>query len=177
MDNSVSAIHVLGELLSGHATPVVVPGRLAPSAVYDLQYRTAVVAAAFEFHAKPYGIDKRRIHAGKLKLLQFIASRPGLMPMVQQWSDSQGDAQLSLAASQRLRRGFLSDLMHDDVIAFLAARGILVESGSHLVSEAGKGFLHEFYTATAEQGLFVSERVTLEKLRGIQITNVMLEGW
>jgi len=38
----------LGELLTGRARPIISPERLAPSAIYDLKYRIAVVGAAFD---------------------------------------------------------------------------------------------------------------------------------
>ena len=124
MDKIANPLKAIGELLAGRAQPVVVPERLAPSAIYDLQYRVAVIASALEMHAKPYGLNQRRIHAARLKLLQFIACRPRLLGMFRSWSQAQHDAQLSFATSQRLRRGFLGDQMHEDVVALLVARGV-----------------------------------------------------
>src|SRR6202049_295348 len=119
MDKIANPLQAIGELLAGHAQPVVAPERLAPSAIYDLQYRMAVTASTFEMHSKPHGMNQRRIHAARLKLLQFVASRPRLLAVLRNWSKAQHDAQLSISTSQRLRRGFLGDQMHEDVVTFL----------------------------------------------------------
>ncbi len=177
MDRVVSPIHDLAELLSGRAQPVVIPERLAPSASYDLRYRIAVIAAAFEIHAKPFGVSgQRRISAGRLKLLQFVARRPWLIEMVRDWSGSQHDAQLAMTASQRLRRGFLGDQMHEDVIEFLVARGVFVRLGGHIVSDS-MAFLMQVYSGVVDENLFPAERDVLQELLDVKITNDMLEGW
>jgi hypothetical protein len=164
-------------LLAGHATPVVAIERLAPSSYYDLQYRTAIIASAIRCHAKPYAVNSVRIQTARLKLLQFIACRSWLIPMVQRWSDAQHDAQLALLASQRLRRGFLGDSMHDDVTGYLVAMGALTQSGSHVICPAENGLLADLYNAIVEADLFVTERDALDELGHIKITNPMLEGW
>jgi hypothetical protein len=85
--SSRPALKTLSELLqSGHATPSVRTERLVPSAIYDLQYRMFVVAAAFVMHAK--GVDPfgSRIQAARLRLLQFVAIRPWLLPVIESWS-------------------------------------------------------------------------------------------
>lgn len=82
-----SAIETLSALLqSSHAQPRVRPERLVPSAIYDLDCRVFVIAAAFELHAKGELLTGRRIHATKLKLLQFVAIRPRLLPVIRSWS-------------------------------------------------------------------------------------------
>jgi hypothetical protein len=177
MDKISNPIHALANLLSGRAQPIVVPERLAPSAIYDLEYRMSVIAAAFEIHAKPYGVaGQRRVAAVRLKLLQFVACRPWLTAMMREWSGAQHDAQLAMASSQRLRRGFLGDQMHEDVMEFLVARGVFVRIGSHIVS-GNMSFLTDLYSASVERGLFPAERRVLHELLDVQITNAMLEGW
>jgi hypothetical protein len=177
MDKIANPLRAIGELLAGRAQPVVTPERLAASAIYDLQYRMAVIASAFEMHSKPHGVSQRRIHAARLKLLQFIACRPRLLAVLRDWSQAQHDAQLSIATSQRLRRGFLGDQMHEDVVTFLVARGILVWSGSHVATGPGSDWLTQLHSATIEQGIFAMERDVLEELLDVRITNAMLEGW
>lgn len=82
-----SAIETLSELLqAGHAKLQVRTDRLVPSAIYDVNYRMFLIAAAFELHAKPAPPVARRIHATKLKLLQFIAIRPWLISVIKAWS-------------------------------------------------------------------------------------------
>lgn len=171
-------LHTLAELLRGSgAQPLFSPERLAPSTLYDLQYRLAVTACAFETHAKAYSASLRRIQGAKLKLLQFIAIRPWLVPVVREWAGSRRDPQLSLLMAQRLRRGFLGDAMHDDVIAFWAARGILTRNGAHLLSGTNVALLANLHSAMIENNLFAPEREALQQLAGVTITNAMLEGW
>src|SRR5690606_4111004 len=107
---------------------------LAPSAIYDLQYRLTVVACAFVRHARTDVLGNLRMQAARLKLYQFVACRPRLLPVVKEWSKHRSDAQLSMLSSQALRRGFLSDQMHDDVIAFLVARNSLIHANQYLAS-------------------------------------------
>jgi hypothetical protein len=146
---SHSAIVTLSALLEeSHAKPKMRIERLALSGIYDLDYRVFVVAAAFERHAKHAPPIGRRIHATKLKLLQFIAIRPRLLPIIKEWSAAKREEELSFT-TQDLRRGFLGDQMFDSVVAFLVA---------------------------IETGLFELERQTIETLSDIKITVRMLEG-
>lgn len=177
MDRVANPLEAIGELLAGRARPVIALERLAPSATYDLQYRTAVIAAAFELHAKPVGQGDRRILAPRLKLLQFIPCRPWLLDMVRRWSKAQGDAQLLLATSQRLRHGYLGDQTHEEVLAFLIARGMLAWSPPHVTAGPGFEWLRQVYVASVEREIFCAERAVLKDLLGIRITNAMLEGW
>ena len=175
MSNVSGAISTLADLLAGRAKPIIELNRLAPSSFYDVQYRTFVVAAAFEMHARKWDGDQR-ITVAKLKLLQFIATRPWLLATVRQWSQSRHDAQLSLMSSQRLRRGFLADTMHDELVAFLVAREIFVRDGAHLLSGETAGVLRDLYTYGVRENWFKAEREALEALKGIKVTNDMLEG-
>lgn len=177
MDRITNPLEAIGELLSGRARPVIAMERLAPSAVYDVRYRIAVIAAAFELHAKPVAHGGRRILAPRLKLLQFIACRPWLLEMVRRWSRAQGDAQLLLSTSQRLRHGYLGDQTHEEVLSLLIARDMLSWSAPHVTAGPGIELLRHVYVASVEQELFCAERGVLEDLLGIRITNAMLEGW
>jgi hypothetical protein len=168
-------LETLRELLTGHAKPVINADRLAPSATYDLDYRLAVIALAFEQFAKPVALGRRRIATARLKLFQFIAQRPWLLPVIKQWGDAQQDAKQSLLAPQRLRRGYVDDRMFNDMIDFLVARGSLVRSESHL-TETGTQFSREVNTRAHNEGLFQSERATLEALKFVTLTKAMLEG-
>jgi hypothetical protein len=171
-----SAIATLSALLEeSHAQPKLRIERLAPSAIYDLDYRVFVAAAAFERHAKAAPPIARRIHATKLKLLQFIAIRPRLLPIIQEWSKAKHEEELSFT-TQDLRRGFLGDQMFDSVIAFLVARGALEWMGTHLVEGKNATLLSTISAAATESDLFEIERQTIEELAAIKITVRMLEG-
>jgi len=171
-------IQILAELLqAGQAKPLVRPDRFAPSAFYDLHYRMLVLAYAFEIHANPFASQQRRISSARLRLLQFAACRPWLLPTLRQWSDARDDAQLSVFSSQRLRRGFLGDTVHDDVVAFLVARRVFSRMGAHLITDTNAILLTQLNQAGIANRLLSAERLVLEELANVKITNYMLEGW
>ena len=168
-------LETLRELLSGHAKPVIDFDRLAPSATYDFDYRIAVIALAFEQLAKPADLGRRRIATARLKLYQFVAQRPWLLPVIAQWGEAQKDAQESLLVPQRLRRGYVDDRMFNDVIDFLVARGSLTRGESHL-TETATQFSREVSANAVREELFLSERSTLAALGDVTLTNAMLGG-
>jgi hypothetical protein len=175
MPKGSSPLRLLASLLSGYAKPVIDLDRLAPSSVYDLDYRIAIVALAFEVYSKPFMAGVRRIRTGELKLVQFIAQRPWLLPVIHQWSNSRRDHQASLYVPQHLRRGYLADTMFDDVIDFLIARGSLVRGASHLI-EGTTPLFRSILNAALQGALFTAELEVLNELRGLTVTNEMLEG-
>lgn len=165
-------------LENGFAKPILVPSRLAPSAIYDMQYRTAVIALVWSRFSKAFGAaEHRRISSSRLKLLQFIALRSWLLPSIKEWSKGVGQSSFAFAHSMRIRRGFLSDTAHDDVINYLAACGIFLRQESHLVSGTNSKILDEITESIEEQGFFATELNTIRELSDIRITNEMLEGW
>jgi hypothetical protein len=167
----------LAEVLrSGSVQPIVSPDRVAPSTVYDIEYRTAVTACAFDLHARLDSSGTRRIQAIRLKLLQFLAIRPWLIPVLQRWANTQADPQLSVIASQE-RRGFLGDTVHDHVVEYLVARQILAKSTSHLSLGTNGAILEKLSRALTSTGLFENERAALTEMKDIKVTNTMLEGW
>ena len=172
-------IEELADLLEGSkATPIIVPSRLAPSAIYDVDYRAAVIALVFEKFAKSIGpLSLRRISAAKLKLLQFITLRPWLITALREWSEGSARGSLELTHSVRIRRGFLSDTAYEDVIDLLVGFGILARQGSHLATGSNAARLTETAEIIREEGLFESERTTVSMLADIKLTNDMLEGW
>ncbi|HYR88476.1 MAG TPA: hypothetical protein VE422_30635 [Terriglobia bacterium] len=170
------AIQALSEFLQSAEVKLRVRAeRLVPSAIYDLQYRMFVTAAAFEIHAKPLTPFGSRIHATRLKLLQFVAIRPWLLPVIEEWSSSPDNEQGAFDA-QELRRGFLGDKTHDHVVAFLVARGAFDWSGSHLLAGKRSDILTDLSAFARENELFNSEREILTALIKVRITNRMLEG-
>jgi|SRR5208282_1915044 len=179
MSNNPHPIEKLAALLGGsNAQPVIIPSRLAPSAIYDVDYRTAIIALVFEAFSKPIGVGpERRISAAKLKLLQFVAIRPWLLPAIREWSEGLAQGSLDLIHSVRIRRGFISDTAHEDVMNVLVASGIFVRDGSHVVTSERANYLHEVASSTTQNGLFENERKMISLLASVRITNNMLEGW
>jgi hypothetical protein len=179
MPEKLQPIEQLAALLQhSGAEPVIVPSRLAPSAIYDVEYRTTIVALVFERFAKPPApSDHRKIASSRLKLLQFITLRPWLLTAIRQWGEAGEQSGFAFSHSLRIRRGFLSDTAHDDVINYLVARGIFLRNDTQIVSGKNAAALTEIAQSIVEQDLFSSERRVMEHLGEIKITNAMLEGW
>jgi hypothetical protein len=110
-----------------------------------------------------------------MKLFQFIAQRPWLLPVIRQWSNSKRAHQSSLLIPQHLRRGYLADTMFDGVIDFLIARGTFVRGASHLV-EGEASFSRTIYENSLRSELFIPELEVLTELKELSLTNDMLEG-
>jgi hypothetical protein len=171
-----SAIATFSALLQeSHARPKVRIERLARSAIYDLEYRVFVVAAAFERHAEVVESIGRRIRVTKLKLLQFVTIRPRLLPFIQEWSTTKQDEEHSFT-TEELRRGFHGDRTFDNVVAFLVASGTLKRMGQYVVEGENAGFLTAINNEVNATGLFDMERKTLEALGNIKITVRMEAG-
>lgn len=171
-------IQSLAALLEGaEAKPRVVPSRLAPSAFYDIEYRIAVLAMVFESFATPFGPSARRIHVARFKLLQFVSSRPWLIPAVREWSAGTGQASFEFALSMRIRRGFLSDNAFDDVVQLLTAIEVFERRENHIISGANAGHIKKVTTLIRDTNIFVRERNAIAELTEIRITANMLEGW
>jgi hypothetical protein len=174
-----SPIETLAALLDASgAQPDITPERLAPSTVYDLEYRVLIVAMAFQIHAAPDRYSSRpRIQSRRLKLLQFIAMRPWLVSVILEWSLSRHNAQRSLDGQEGLRRGFISDTMHDDVVDFLVAAGALRREDLYIVPSTNSSIILNLYSEAVGRTLFDAELTALRELKNITITNEMLEGW
>ncbi len=165
-------------LAASGAQPNITPERLAPSTVYDLEYRVLIVAMAFQIHGASDKYSSRpRIQNRRLKLLQFIAMRPWLVPVIHEWSLSRHNAQRSLDSEEGRRRGFISDSMHDDVLDFLVAAGALRREELYVVSGTNSSVIFDLYSEALGRSLFEAELNALRELKAIVITNEMLEGW
>ena len=84
---SSSKVQQLAELLrETGAKPRVSPDRVVRSTLYDLDYHVALIACVF-FIASEHRTDgTRSLVAHWLKILQFIAVRPALLPDFLRWS-------------------------------------------------------------------------------------------
>ena len=76
------------------ARPVLVKERIAASTLYDADYHLALVACAFTTHAKPDASGRDQMLASWLKLLQFVAVRPRLLPDLRLWAETRRNADL-----------------------------------------------------------------------------------
>jgi hypothetical protein len=175
----ISPLERLAALLqTSGAEPDITPERQAPSTVYDLEYRVQIVTMAFQIHAEADRFSiQRRIQARRLKLLQFIAMRPLLIPVIREWSLSRHDAQRSLSGKEGLKRGFISDTLHEEVLDFLVAAGALRRDELYVLGGTNSSVIFEPSAQALARSLFQSELNALSELKSIVITNEMLEGW
>ena len=165
-------------LAASGAQPDITPERLAPSTVYDLEYRVLIVAMAFQIHAASDKYSSQpRIQSRRLKLLQFVAMRPWLVSVIGEWSLSRHNAQRSLDSEEGLRRGFISDTMHDDVLDFLVAARAPRREELYVVAGTNSSVIFDLYSGALGRSLFGDELTALHQLKAIVITNEMLEGW
>lgn len=173
----LSPIQALSSILrAANAEAVLVPERIALSTIYDLQYRVVVNSFVFAAFAAPSRGSAPRVRAAKQKLVQFVALRPWLLPVVRNWSSVQKSPQLSMRVSQRLRRGFLGDAMHENVIDFLVAAGAFERMDQYLERGTDAYRIDEWTASAVKMDLFSMERMTIEEMKSITITNDMLEG-
>jgi len=173
-------IALLANLLSSaNATPRISPQRIASSTVYDLEYRIAIIASGFVTLAVDKGQESgaRRVRFAELKLAQFVAMRPWLLPVMREWKRAQANPQQSLLASERLRRGYLGDSMFDDTIDFFSAMGFARRVDQYVVADGEFHQLEAFVRAINDASLFERERKTLTAFCQIAVTASMLEGW
>jgi hypothetical protein len=103
--------------------------------------------------------------------------RPWLLDVVREWSASRKDRQRSLQSSQSLRRGFLSDGMHDNIIDYLVATGCLFKQKGQIAEPISSVILSGLFDTSEKDGLFTTETDAIRELNEIVITNDMLEGW
>jgi hypothetical protein len=165
-------------LASSGAQPEITPERLAPSTLYDLEYRVIVVAAAFDMHAATDRFSSRpRIQNRRLKLLQFIAMRPWLFPMVRKWSESRSNTQRMIDGDEGMRRGFINDTMHDNVIQFLTCSGALRREELYVIPGVKPAVFQNLSSIATSSSLFQAEISILNEFKSVTITNDMLEGW
>jgi hypothetical protein len=168
----------LSELLSGTlAEPVITKNRIAPSTVYDFQYRAIMVTAGFFILRQRSAGDGSRVRAAELKLAQFVAMRPWLLTVLQEWSASQKHPQASLLTSERLRRGFVGDAMHDRTVEFLTVRGVLNRTDTHVIAGPNVRVAESWYSEIVTAEIFIRERATFAAVGDVTITERMLEGW
>jgi len=165
-------------LATSNAEPEITAERLVPSTLYDLDYRVVIVAAAFQMHAVADRFSPRpRIQNTRLKLLQFVAMRPWLLPTIRHWSANRGDSLRLIDGEEGLRKGFMTDTMHDKVMQFIAASGALRREEVYVVPGIKPDVLQGLRSVAESNSLFRSEIAALSEMLSITVTNDMLEGW
>jgi hypothetical protein len=156
------------------ARPVLVRERIAASTLYDADYHLAVVACAFATHAKADAGGRNQMIASWLKLLQFIAVRPRLVPDLRVWAETRRNADLE--TWRKMPRGYVGDRIHDSIIEFLVAGDVLERDKDKIVAGARVEMLERLYDRIKSANLFLTERRVLDELLAVRPNKTMPRG-
>lgn len=175
MSEEDDPVRELGALLARvDARPVLVKERIAASTLYDSDYHMVVVACAFTMHAKPDASGRNQMLTSWLKLLQFVAVRPRLLPDLRLWAETRRNADLE--TWRKMPRGYVGDRIHDSVIEFLVAGDVLERDNDRLISGPRADMLEQLYKRTTAADLFPTERQVLASLLAVRPNRTMLGG-
>ena len=175
MSNKADGVQALTALLREiGATPRLAPARVVRSTLYDLDYHVALVACAFLINGQLRTDGERSMISHWLKLLQFVAVRPNLLPNFQRWVAERKHPDLN--TWQRMPRGFLGDRTHDRTIELLVAEGMLDRTADGLISGERFGLLEGVYEQILEHNLLASERSVLQNMAMVPVNKTMLRG-
>jgi hypothetical protein len=175
MSEGDDLVRELADLLArANARPVLVRERIAASTLYDADYHLVVVACAFVIHAKPDATGRTQILAPWLKLLQFVAVRPRLAPDLRFWAATRRNADLE--TWRKMPRGYVGDRIHDSIIDFLVAGGVLEQDKDRLFGGRRAHVLKRLYERATGEGLFATEREVLDGLLAVRPNRTMLGG-
>ena len=164
----------LGDLLAtANAQLSIAPKISTRSTIYDLDYRMSIVACAMQALSTQNAFGERKVIANWLKLAQFTAMRPAMLSHVLEWMEERKSPTLT---SERWRRGFVGDRVHDSVIEYLAAQGILRREEDILLSGPHYSALAEGDATVRANDAFVTERFILERFSKLKPVKAMLGG-
>jgi hypothetical protein len=156
------------------ARPVGGRQGIPASTLYDTDYHLAIVACAFAIHAKPDAGGRKQMLAFWLKLLQFVAARPRLLPDLLTWARTRRNADLE--SWMKMPRGFVGDRIHDRVIDFLVAARVLARDKDNVVGGARVELLERLYERVKSANLFAAECRVLDQLLAVRPNRTMLSG-
>lgn len=175
MSNESDPVQELAAMLQEvGASPRVRPERLARSTLYDLDYHVAVIACVFLTVAGDETAMRPCIQAHWLKVLQFIAVRPSLLPDFLIWAGTRRHQDLD--TWQRMPRGYLGDTTHDRTVELLVAGGLLAREGEALVAGSRFADLRRIYNDLVSGNLLCSERNALLELSLTRPNKTLLKG-
>jgi hypothetical protein len=156
------------------ASARVRPERIVRSTLYDLDYHVALIACVFFIAAGDEAASSRRVVSHWLKILEFIAVRPSLLPDFQIWAGMRRHQDLD--TWQRMPRGYLGDSTHDRTVELLVAGGMLAREGDALVAGSRFADLRRIYDDLVAGNLLSSERATLLELSHTRVNKTLLQG-
>lgn len=173
--DGVGAIQALTDILrETRAKPRVSPDRVVRSTLYDLDYHMALIACVFFEVAQLDANGSRSLMAHWLKILQFVAVRPALLPDFQLWAKERRHPDLD--TWQKMPRGYLGDETHDRTIELLVAGRVLVRKADSLISGEQFSVLQKIYENIVSKDLLRSERATLRELAPNRANKKLLNG-
>lgn len=175
MDSGSDKVQALAALLrEAGARPRVNPDRVVRSTLYDLDYHIALIACVFLTNAEPRTDNTLSVVAHWLKILQFIAVRPGLLRDFQRWAMERRRPDLD--TWQKMPRGYLGDQTHDRTVELLVAGKVLLRSTDELISGERFHLLRRLFADLVARDLLVPERSTLRELARIPVNRTLLRG-
>jgi hypothetical protein len=156
------------------ASARVRPERIGRSTLYDLDYHVALIACVFFSAPGDEAARSHHVVAHWLKILQFIAVRPSLVPDFQIWAGTRRHQDLD--TWQRMPRGYLGDSTHDHTVELLVAGGVLAREGDTLVAGSRFADLRRIYDDLVAGNLLHSERMALLELSPNRVNKTLLQG-
>jgi hypothetical protein len=175
MPNDPDPVQELAALLrEAGASARVRPERIARSTLYDLDYHVALIACVLFTKVPDQTVSSHRVVAHWLKILQFIAVRPSLLPDFQIWAGTRRHQDLD--TWQKMPRGYLGDETHDRTVELLVACGMLSREGDELCAGSRFADLRSIYDDLLSRDLLRSERATLVELARNRVNRTLLKG-
>lgn len=174
-----SAAEQLAALLrEAKVTPTLRSECVTPSAIYDPTYRIAIIALTLRTCGRPKSGAGLSLASAKLKLFQFVAVHPHLLPSLRGWVDAYDKGERpSLDGWARFPRGYASDSLCEKLVEYLLASGHLRRVGSNVVDAAeSTPFVTQLLAKLDENDLFEDERRVLMELAQMRITLEMLRA-
>lgn len=163
-------------LREAKAVPRIREESFALSAVYDSTYRALMVGLALDICGKQrVNANEPCLHDAKLKLFQFIAVHPELMPSFRGWLRAHQEGERpSLDGWARFPRGYAADTLYERVVSYLVATGELGRDGSQVWRRQGEGLLSNVIRVAVAGDAFAREREILRELATVKLTMKML---
>ncbi len=175
MPNDSDPVQELATVLrEAGVSPRVRPERIVRSTLYDLDYHVALIACVFFVSADDDASRSPQVVAHWLKVLQFVAVRPSLLPNFQVWASTRRHQDLD--TWQLMPRGYLGDSTHDRTVELLIAGGVLAREGDTLIAGSRFFDLRRTYNDLVGIDLLRSERVTLLELSRTRTNKTLLKG-
>jgi hypothetical protein len=174
MSSSIKVQQLADLLREAGAKPRVSPDRVVRSTLYDLDYHIALIACVFFIVSEQRTDGTRSVVAHWLKILQFIAVRPALLPDFLRWARTRRRPDLD--TWQLMPRGYLGDRTHDRTVEFLVATNVLHRTADSLIGGEAFAGLHALYHDVMAKGLLRSEREALQTMSSLPVNKTLLGG-